>query len=194
MNKLIGFLLCLLLSGPVNADEVILRPDADSSVAFTKAGAGCTGGSNFDCIDEVSADDDTTYNTSSDNGGTDTDLFNFTDGSIDSGATIDTVVLTCRAKDTGGGNNKLIIKVVSDSTYNAASAALGTGYADITHDVSGLQGWEPGDFDGTLVTIGYEADGNGAAERRVTQCFLTVNFTLAGAGGVTGRRRTSVTN
>jgi len=177
MRKLYGILISLLLISHAYGTTAVLRPDANSSTAFTGNGA-CSSTGNWECVNDATPDDDSGYNTSTVDGAI--DMFNITDGSIDSGDTIDSVILTCRAKDTGGGNNKIILRVTHDSSYDGSSTALLTGYADLTHDVTSSESWEPADFDGTGLTIGYESDGNGGAERRVTQCFLTVEHTAGG--------------
>jgi len=149
----------------------ILRPNADSSVAFAPLGAG----TNHSEVSEISADEDSSYNWSQDDTETDLDMFTFANAGIDSGDTITSVILTVRARDTGGGNATLYLRVGHDSLYESGASALGTGYGDLTHDVTGSESWVPADFDGQGITIGYRVGGNSSTrERRVTQVYLTV--------------------
>lgn len=149
----------------------IRRPNADSAVAFTPLG----GGTNHSEVSESSPDGDSSYNTSSDATETDVDLFTFANAGIDSGDEITSVILTVRAKDTGGGQAQLSLRVDHDASNDGGAQSLGTGYADLTYDVTGLESWAPGDFDGQTVEIGYRVRGNSSArERRVTQVFLTI--------------------
>lgn len=148
-----------------------VRPNADSSVAFTPLG----GGTNHSEVSESSPDDDTSYNTSSDGTETDLDMFTFADAGIDSGDVISSVILTVRARDTGGGQAQISLRVSHDSLYESAAKNLGTSYSDETDDVTGDETWLPADFDGQSITIGYRVMGNSSSrERRVTQVFLTI--------------------
>lgn len=149
----------------------IVRPNGDSSVAFSPLGAG----TNHSEVSEVSPDGDSSYNTSSDATETDLDMFTFANASIPSGDVISSVILTVRARDTGGGQAQLSLRTSHDALYESAAANLGTSYADITDDVTADETWLPADFDGQGITIGYRVMGNSSSrERRVTQVFLTI--------------------
>lgn len=149
----------------------IVRPNADSSVAFTPLG----GGTNHSEVSESSPDDDTSYNTSSLGDESDIDMFTFANASIPSGDVITSVILTCRARDTGGGQAQLFLRTNHDALYESTAQNLGTSYANLTDDVTADETWLPADFDGQGVTIGYRVGGNSTArERRVTQVFLTI--------------------
>ena len=102
-------------------------------------------------------------------------MFTFANAGIDSGDAISSVILTVRAKDTGGGQVRLFLRTNHDSLYESAAFTLGTGYDGFTDDVTGDETWLPADFDGQGITIGYRAGGNSTTrQRRVTQIFLTI--------------------
>jgi len=115
----------------------------------------------FDCVNDppgfANHDGDDTAITSTTTG----DIARFGIGApnipIPSGATITSVVLHTIVRDTGG-NNRIILGVISDSFYNdTASAQLGTSYTEETFDVTGLEAWVPADFNSQLVDISVES-------------------------------------
>lgn len=119
-------------------------------------------------------------------------MFTFADAGIDSGDVITSVILTMRAKDTGGGQVRLFLRTNHDSLYESAAVTLGTGYDGFTDDVTGDETWLPADFDGQGITIGYRAGGNSTTrQRRVTQIFLTIIH--APSGQTVTPERASVT-
>jgi hypothetical protein len=149
----------------------IVRPNSDNSVAWTPLGAG----TNHSEVSEASPDGDSTRNTTSDSTSTDVDEFTFANASIPSGDTITSVILTVRARDTGGGSAQINLRVRHDALNEKGGENLSTSYADKTYDVTGIEAWQPADFDGQAITIGYKVGGSSSTrERRVTQVFLTI--------------------
>ncbi len=148
----------------------IVRPSGDSAVAFTPFG----GGVNWDEVSEVTPDEESSYNDTLDSTETDVDMFTFPDPGIDSGDIITSVILTARARDTGGGQATLYLRVNHDSLYESAAQSLTTSYVDKIFDVTGSEGWIPGDFV-SGITIGYRVGGGSSSRfRRPTQVFMTI--------------------
>lgn len=160
---------CLLIASISSAATTIIRPTANViPLSFTAVGDT----TNYLTIDEVSKDDDTTYNTRSD--GTTTREY-FTGPDQGALGTISGVVLTCFARDLGTGSQLFSLYVTHDAEYGCTGNGLGTTYSQFDCDVTANETWEEGDFSGAgKIKFGYASGGSGTKERRVTQCYLTI--------------------
>ncbi|RKX27920.1 MAG: hypothetical protein DRP47_05710 [Candidatus Zixiibacteriota bacterium] len=103
----------------------ILRPDGTGSVTGLVA-SGCA--SNFQCVDEISSDDDATYVERASNSYA-TDVYSLGNPSASSG-TIDSVVVHCQTKKEHTQGNVCPTLYVSSTEYNGTEQTLTTSYAD----------------------------------------------------------------
>jgi hypothetical protein len=103
----------------------ILRPDGAGSITNLTA-SGC--GSNYQCVDEVSSDDDATYVERGSNSYR-TDVYSLTDTGVGAG-TIDSVVVHCRTRKTMTQGNVQPTLYVGSTEYNGAAQSLTSTYAD----------------------------------------------------------------
>ena len=103
----------------------ILRPDGAGSITNLTA-SGC--GSNYQCVDESSSDDDATYVERASNSYR-TDVYSLANSGVGSG-TIDSVVLHCHVRKTQLQGEVQPTLYVSSTEYNGTAQSLTTSYVD----------------------------------------------------------------
>ncbi|MCP4704747.1 MAG: prepilin-type N-terminal cleavage/methylation domain-containing protein [candidate division Zixibacteria bacterium] len=107
-----------------------LRPDGAGSIT-NLTNSGCS--NNYECVDEVSADDDATYVERKSNSYA-TDIYSITNSSVGAG-TIDSVEVYCRTKKAQTNGNVRPTLYIGGSEYNGTAQGLTTSYVDY------LQSW-----------------------------------------------------
>ncbi|MCP4704748.1 MAG: prepilin-type N-terminal cleavage/methylation domain-containing protein [candidate division Zixibacteria bacterium] len=105
-----------------------LRPDGAGSIT-NLTNSGCT--NNYECVDEVSADDDATYVDRKSNSYA-TDVYSIANSSVGAG-TIDSVEVYCRAKKAQTNGNVRPALYIVGSEYNGTAQGLTTSYVDYLH-------------------------------------------------------------
>ncbi|MCD6248707.1 MAG: hypothetical protein J7J98_00070 [candidate division Zixibacteria bacterium] len=106
-------------------DSEILRPDGAGSITNLTA-SGC--GSNYQCVDESSSDDDATYVERASNSYS-TDVYSLANSGIGSG-TIDSIVVHCRAKKAHTQGDVQPTLYTNSTEYNGTTQNLTTSYVD----------------------------------------------------------------
>lgn len=150
--------------------DLIIRPSGDNTVAFSPK----TGGSNYLMVDEVSADDNTTYVY----GESGSDLYDLDDHSSESG-TISNVRVTVRAKNYNAISATMNIKIkIGGTEYQDASADTLTGtwttfYHDWAQNPNTSSAWTWTNIDDLLA--GFAITGL-FGDSYVTQVFVTVTY------------------
>lgn len=170
----------------------VRRPTGNGATANW---SGSGGGAAWEGVDEVSADDDTTYAFRADSFAN--HRFTFTAFAINSSA-IASVTVRSRARVTLGGNGSdftTALTVTGDElVFGALQADIGTSYADFvdtwaTNPKTGAA-WTEADVEGTgsnpLTQFGMRASTMVTFEEmRCTQISIEVDYTPAGGGGAT---------
>lgn len=160
-----------------------LRPIANGSyIALSRN----TGTQNYQCVDEVSSDDDSTYVYTTSTSGQ-RDLYDLPAHSAGSG-TINSVTVKsiCRRTSAGGGGTARLDVLVGGSLYTGSSAGLGVSYAEIsramaTSPATGAA-WTWGEIDAMEAGVNLVAPSG--YEARCTQLWVEVDYTPAvGAKG-----------
>lgn len=155
------------------------RPTGDGNATYTPST-----GSNWENVDEESADDDATYNYRQNSAGY--DRFTFTAFSVPGGASNIAITVYIRAKRTeAGANVTYALLRVNGSNYTENIADAGTSYANQSHEWTTnpdtSSAWTIDDINGSgsnpLEQFGYGVTGNGEGEEHdVTQCYAVVSW------------------
>ncbi|MEK7774565.1 MAG: prepilin-type N-terminal cleavage/methylation domain-containing protein [Candidatus Zixiibacteriota bacterium] len=118
-----------IAGGCSGADSAIIRPNGNGSITNVPQSTGC--GSHWQCVDEVTADDNGSYVSRNSNSWS-TDVYTLENPAHDSCA-VATVTVYCRAKmDNAQGDVRPTV-YVSGNEYNGTQQALTTSWADYSH-------------------------------------------------------------
>lgn len=193
MKKFLAFILIaavvgLILTPSAEADTEIIRPTADNSVTWSTSPSV---GSNYLNVDEVSADDDTTVTLTS--GLNNVDLFDFSNPSgIGGGDTINSVAVTIRARGDQPAFGYIRLRAVleinstqyesSNLQYDLATYDTLTATWNTNPDTSSA--WTLTEVNNLVAGYKYQAR-SGSWNARVTQIYVTVDYTPSGGGGDT---------
>lgn len=152
----------------------VIVPSADVAAAWTRS----AGSNNYENVDNPEPNDDTDYNSTSDD--PNRDLFTGANLGIPSDATIVEVLIKMWARKAAGTALNIGFSWDHDSTVNETSFALTESYAKYTQDITGSESWQPGDFDDAgRLQIGYYHDQSQSREARVTMVWAEVRWTPA---------------
>lgn len=162
---------------------LILRPDADTFVNnFTPQG----GGDNYVEVDEVSADEDTTYNYAT--GTARIDYYDLPASGLGA-VTIDQIELftRCRCEGTTGSREfRNYLRVDGTNNNGDLYTNVGTAYVDrgmvwVNNPATGVA-WVVDDFDSLQFLIGLRTRFLDDV-LRITQCWVVITYTPAAAAG-----------
>ena len=138
---------------------------------------------NYTKVDEVTADEDTTYNSRSNGGGPNAkDTFLWALSGIDSGDTINHVTVHIRARETKAGAEDIAAVLELDASYRVGSTHVLTGsYDDYSYqfdDAPGGTGWSFSDL--ANLEFGYENVGDDSLGPvvRCTQVYMVIDYTV----------------
>lgn len=150
--------------------QLIIRPNAAGKKSDWNP-VGST--NNWECVDEVTPDEDTTFVNIS--AKSKKDFYNLQDHTTETGS-ISNVRLTARAKGNAGSELNLRI-IVGDIEYQGTTRTLTTSYADYyddwaTNPAGGNWDWSAID----AMEAGFVASKSNAVEHRVTQLYVTVTY------------------
>jgi len=172
---LVGILIVVpvsLVGASPGPDQETLRPNA----AGTITGWTPSAGANFECVDEVTSDNDTTYVSTT--GNNIHDSYNLQDHVVGSG-TISNVRVYARAKSLTAGKNLRITVVIGGTEYEGADIVLTDAYADYYEDwvqnPETLAAWTWADID--ALEAGFRNRVAGGVEHRVTTVWVVVEYT-----------------
>ena len=166
----------------------VWRPNAEGGLTEFIV-SGCS--SNFECVDETSADDDTTYVYEST---TSQDDYYDTSGTEQTGTTISNVELTTRVKTSGGAVVGTLAPGlrVDASNYLGSASAWTSSYTNQTDNWATNPAtevaWTWSDIDALQIGFTTNILAHTAAEFRVTQDFFTVSYNEAGSTGTSTDR------
>jgi prepilin-type N-terminal cleavage/methylation domain-containing protein len=118
-----------ITGGCSGADSVIIRPSGNGSITDIPQSTGCA--SHWQCVDEVTSDDDASYVTHDSNSWS-TDVYALENATHDSCA-VSTVTVYCRAKKDSTLGDVRPTVYVSGNEYNGTQQALTTTWADYSH-------------------------------------------------------------
>jgi prepilin-type N-terminal cleavage/methylation domain-containing protein len=118
-----------ITGGCSGADSAIIRPTGAGSITNIPQSTGC--GSHWQCVDEVTSDDDASYITRNSNSWS-TDVFALENPTHDS-CPVATVTIYCRAKKDNTQGDVRPTVYVSGTEYNGTQQAITTSWADYSH-------------------------------------------------------------
>jgi len=161
--------------------SLTLRPDANGSNIILIPSAG----SNYACVDDVVNDNDATYVYKTYNNRWDLETYSFGDHAVTVDGSIDnvTLYLRCRSTNVGAATNAILKHVVyiGGTSYYGSAVNFGNvgaytlyGYKWLTNPDTGTT-WEWDDIDD--VEAGIYLYSNNNANPRMTQCYMTINYT-----------------
>jgi hypothetical protein len=160
----------------------ILRPDSDGDeTALSQNGAS----EDWDCVDEASPDEDTTFLSFA------SSTLTFSSPNLQASAltdeTIDSVDVWDRSKvnaGAGSGDNKQAGVRLSGANSMGSTVQLTTSYTDRESAALARPGggsWEVADLASLQARIGLQESGTSSS--RCTQLWVEVNYTAGGGGG-----------
>jgi len=157
---------------------VTLRPISDNSVTHTPVGAA----SNWDCVNEASSDDDTTYVRGT---SLTTDLYNIEANSIGASDTINSVTIYAVAKLIAGRAASRNIYMKIGGTTVGSTTPLTTTYATYsgtttTNPATGLA-FTKAEIDSLV--FGFTTDSALLGTSYTTQVYAIIDYTPSGGGG-----------
>lgn len=177
MKRRIFLCLILMFLLPVvaQADSMIIRPEADAGTNMWTA-VNCV--DHYDCVNEVTAnDDDHLYECHTDNGYDEWTLEDVS-GTIPAEATIDSLTAFCRIKTDVFQNFHIAIRIVFSKT-DGTTRTPGDSWTEYTEklDAPGGRSWSRANLDSLKMTPQMEEEWCPSYNCYISQAYCTVYYT-----------------